>query len=192
MSFRRRWRVGEAVARTFEVLRQDGPVSLWFKIVGEVCYRRMWLIHDKLDCGAPPERQITMRSELLREREIGELAPLAAMDETELRARLARQELCFVGHLDGRIVGWRWYGQKVAHVEYLDADLELPAGCVYEYDVFVVSEHRRRGVSISLLAHSRRALRKRGFEVRFSTVMPQNSKAWASTERAPCHPRWVA
>jgi hypothetical protein len=68
----------------------------------------MWLIHDKLDCGAPPERQITMRSELPREREIGELAPLAAMDETELRARLARQELCFVGRLDGRIVGWRW------------------------------------------------------------------------------------
>ena len=105
MSWRRRWKAGEAVARTVEILRREGPVALWFKIAGEVCYRRMWLIFDKLDCGNPPEKKIPVRTSLLCEREVGELASLAAIDETELRARLGRQELCLVGRLDGSIVG---------------------------------------------------------------------------------------
>ena len=177
------------MARTVEILRQDGPLSLWFKIVGEVCYRRMWLICDRLDHGVPPEKQIPVRTSLLCERELGELAKLAAVAEPELRDRLGRRELCFIGRLDGRIVGWRWYGQGIVRVDYLDADLELPASCVYGYDVFVVSEHRRRGVSSSILAQARQMLRKQGFEVRFSAVMPENPKGAGFNKATTVSPR---
>ena len=176
MSWSRRWKAGEAVARSVEILRRDGLAALWFKIAGEVCYRRMGLILDTLDRSLTPERKIPVRTSLLFEREIGELAPLVAIDETELRDRLRRQHLCFVGRLDGHIVGWRWYGQGIVRIDYLDADLELPSGCVFGYDVFVVSGHRRRGVSSSILSKARQTLRERGFEVRFSAIMPENLK----------------
>ncbi|MDA1315365.1 MAG: hypothetical protein O2968_18705 [Acidobacteria bacterium] len=58
MSSKRSWKIAEAFARGQQVLRQEGPRDLWFKVWGELGYRRLNLFESHFAAAqTPPEVQ---------------------------------------------------------------------------------------------------------------------------------------
>src|SRR5215217_5759239 len=74
-----RWTPRSALARTAEVAREHGARSLWFKIWGELCYRRVGLFELELDAARPDlEPGVPLlASPYLAERDAAEYAVLS-------------------------------------------------------------------------------------------------------------------
>ena len=170
----RRWTPVTLLRRAREVVRAGGLRALWFKVLGETCYRRMWLVGDSLERTFEVPIPSPIAASSLTLAEAPSLAALSTFSQGEIERRLHDGEICYLARLGGAIAGWRWYGCTRARVDYLGSSFDLPAGCVYGYDVFVVPEHRRKRVSSTLLSHARKDLVERGFTIRFTAIMPEN------------------
>ena len=48
-----RWTIPSIYSRSVEVLRDEGVLSLWFKVLGELAYRRLLLLRRPLDAPTP-------------------------------------------------------------------------------------------------------------------------------------------
>ena len=143
-----RWTPSSVWTRAREVLRQEGLRSLWFKVLGEVCYRRLAIIEKIFDGearrGPPVEWELSKLS-------IAELPayhayhPGANLDE--LCGRLERGGCCFVMRHDGRIIHTCWIVKGTELIEYLGCEVRIGPDLGYEYEAFTVPEFRGRGVA---------------------------------------------
>ena len=130
------------------MLRQEGLRSLWFKVLGEVCYRRLAIIENIFDGEARPGPPVEWE---LSKLSISELPayhayhPGANLDE--LRGRLERGGCCFVMRHDGRIIHTCWIVKGTERIEYLDCEVRIGPDLGYAYEAFTVPEFRGRGVA---------------------------------------------
>jgi hypothetical protein len=61
--------------------------------------------------------------------------------------RFKANDHCAVAVLDGRIVGYQWFCDRPLYVEErYGCGIEVPRDTVYEYDIFIVPEHRLGGL----------------------------------------------
>lgn len=61
--------------------------------------------------------------------------------------RFKANDYCAVAIVDGRIVGYQWFCTRPVYLEERYAcRVEIPRDAVYEYDIFIVPEHRLSGL----------------------------------------------
>jgi hypothetical protein len=63
------------------------------------------------------------------------------------RRRFAANDQCAVAVLDGRIIGYQWYCARPVYLEErYSYGLKIPPDAIYEYDIFILPEHRLAGL----------------------------------------------
>jgi hypothetical protein len=63
------------------------------------------------------------------------------------RNRFRANDQCAVAVIDGRVVGYQWFCERPVYVEERYAcRIALPPDAVYEYDIFILPEHRLAGL----------------------------------------------
>lgn len=173
-----RWTVGSALRRAVEVLREEGPGVLWFKVLGETVYRRLTLVELPL-ASPPPLREPAIALTYGFVEAGPDTLPELRGDLTraEIERRLARGDRCFVARHQGRIVSARWLAVGRAWIEYLGRDLDLLPRETYLYETYTAPEYR--GLSISGAAGTRLAqlLAAEGQRRIVGGIVPENRSA---------------
>ena len=170
---------GNAVRRALLTLRGEGVRSFWFKLLGEVGYRRLLLLDQPLDHAVPqfsPTLPVDI-AELSRD-ELG--AYLAFRPDTgraAALARLAAGQVCFVARCDGRIVAADWIATQPVRLSYLDCMLDMAPGEVCIYDKFILPAYRGHGISNALRTHHLRQLQRAGHRRVVVAVLPENASS---------------
>jgi hypothetical protein len=61
--------------------------------------------------------------------------------------RFKANDHCAVAVIDGRIVGYQWFCDRPLYVEErYGCTIEIPRDAIYEYDIFILPEHRLAGL----------------------------------------------
>ena len=124
-----------ALARTREVLREEGVHSLWFKILGETVYRRLLLLERPLQEAIPAvTARVPVVRSLVQKTEIAEYVEFrAGTDVAEVQSQLDAGHWCFVARSQRRMVATSWAATKRAWLDYLSRELRLAPDEVYAY-----------------------------------------------------------
>jgi hypothetical protein len=173
-----RWTPRSILQRAREVLREEDARSLFFRVAGELGYRRAILFVGELESlkGAATA-PFDVRFELLRPEAIPDLLTISQFcDEHEAKRRLDAGQLCLLGYADGRPVHCSWLalaGQSVS-IDFLRVEAILSPGSAYSYELFVVPALRRVGLGKAAFQERIRLLRELGLERMVSVVVPEN------------------
>jgi len=170
--------------RVLTILRNEGATALWFKILGELAYRRVWVFEGDLrEVANRPSPAVGVNFELLSEHTLEDyvrLVPGASV--ATARDRLHSGHFCLIGYADGRAVQSSWIGLTRVHIEYMGVDVELASDAAYVYEVYVSPFHRGRGFGSIATAERARAMVARGVTRGCSVVMPENRAGLRFTE----------
>jgi hypothetical protein len=100
--------------------------------------------------GVPPPHANFLRGRAeVRSATVQDLEGLAKCQNTPraFRKRFESNDHCAVAVLDGRIVGYQWFCSKPSYVEErYSYEIEVPPDAIYEYDIFILPEHRLAGL----------------------------------------------
>ena len=100
--------------------------------------------------GIPPEHPGALRGRAeVRRATLEDLEGLTRCQDKRLEFlnRFQANDQCAVAVLDGRIVGYQWFCDRAVYVEErYSCPIEVPADAVYEYDIFILPEHRLAGL----------------------------------------------
>ncbi len=173
------WTAPEIVRRAAEVLRDEGPRSLWFKILGETVYRRALLMERPLDA---PAAEVTPRLPvamgLLGASDVAEYAAFRpGADPRDVRRRLEAGDACFVARRDGRLVAACWAATRPARIDYLDRAIRLMPDEVYVYEIFTSPALRGNNIAPALELYAARHFRQAGYRRLVEIVVPENEPA---------------
>jgi len=165
--------------RMIQIIRDDGIKSLWFKILGEIGYRRLILVTLHLD--EPTEKaktRLPVEFSMLHETDLDKYLHFRP-DQTasEINNRFMAGHLCFVGRYEGSIVYACWAARQVARIDYLSLDLGLAADEIYTYDTFTLPGFRGKNVFPAGIEYTLRYFRKAGFRKYVGCVLPENRPA---------------
>ncbi len=170
---------GNAVRRAIVVLRSEGFKSFWFKLLGELGYRRLLLLERTL---AQPISDFTpalpLRIDTLKEKEVEDY--LAFRPETgrgRVVEALRSGQMCFVARHKSRIVSAGWIASRRAWIGYLGCELELAAGDAYLSDAFTLEAYRGQGIAPALCLQQLRYLRQAGYGRAIRGTVPENKSA---------------
>lgn len=187
------WTLRRILSRAAHVARHEGARCLFFKILGETCYRRLLLLEIPLDrppsglrarkrvqydllSGEPDEAV----EEFLRFRisDAEDAFHFRAMSreqpEQRIHRRLAARHRCFVARHDGRIVSASWIAEGLGFVDYLECDLVVGPETVYIYDTYTLPSFRGNNISPAMTVDIMRGLREEGFDRLISATAPEN------------------
>ena len=176
MSSRQSWKLAEAFARGQQVLRQEGPRALWFKVWGELGYRRLILFEAHFaEARKPPE--VLPNPELIwlspdRVADLQRLRPEASDELTRRHLRAGRR--CMIGFVAGEAVYSSWVASGTAWVEYLELGLRLAGDSYYSYATFVHPAWRQHGLALWMSWRRRVILSEEGLTRTVCAVMPEN------------------
>jgi SAM-dependent methyltransferase/ribosomal protein S18 acetylase RimI-like enzyme len=183
------WTWRRALRRAAQVLRDEGALSLWYKVLGETVYRRLVLFERRLDGPAVdvmPSLPVVFG--LLKETEVDEYVSLRSDSEpAEVRRRLFRkggEQKCFTVRYEGRLVHVCWVATGRAWIEYLDREVVLAPDEAYLYDGFTAPGFRGHNISPARSSYAQRTLRQAGYQRLLATVMPENRRAIPPVERS--------
>ena len=165
--------------RIIRVIKDEGIKSLWFKILGEIGYRRLILVALHLD--EPTEKvktRLPVEFSMLNETDLDEYLHFRP-DQTasEIKNRFMAGHLCFVGRYEGSIVYACWAVQQVARIDYLALDLGLAPDEIYTYDTFTLSGFRGKNIFPAGIEYTVRYFRETGFRKSVGCVLPENRPA---------------
>jgi GNAT superfamily N-acetyltransferase len=165
-----------ALARTREVLREEGVRSLWFKILGETVYRRLLLLERPLQEAIPAvTARVPVVMSLLQKSEIAEYVEFrAGTDVAEVQSQLDAGHWCFVARSQGRMVATSWAATNRAWLDYLSRQLRLAPDEVYAYDSFTEPAFRGQNLGPALTAEKLRYFRAAGYRRMVTDILPEN------------------
>ena len=168
------------IIRAFRTIRQRGPVNLWFRILGEVAYRRVVVLECRLD-GELPEvaARVPVRIALLTAADLehfGRFRP--DLEPSIVRRRLEQGHQCFGVWHAGEIVHAGWAATRQAWVEYLRCEFPLDAGDVYQYDSFTTPAFRGLDLAGARVAWMARFFRDAQARRLLAVVWPENTAAF--------------
>jgi len=170
---------GNCLRRAIVVLRHQGLKSFWFKILGELGYRRMLLLERSL---AQPLSEVIarlqVRVDVLRESEVDEylaFRPDTPRSKVTERIRLGHQ--CYFARHEGRIVTACWIATRPVWSEYLDCEIPLAAGDAYLFDKFTLPAFRGLRVGTAVRMRQQRELQQAGYRRTICAIVPENKPA---------------
>jgi len=174
------------IIRAFRTIRQRGPVNLWFRILGEIAYRRVVVLECRLD-GELPEvvARVPVRIALLTAADLehfGRFRP--DLEPSIVRRRLEQGHQCFGVWHAGEIVHAGWAATRQAWVEYLRCEFPLDAGDVYQYDSFTTPAFRGLDLAGARVAWMARFFRDAQARRLLAVVWPENTAAFRPLEKA--------
>lgn len=173
-------------ARAWQVLREEGVRSVWFRSLAVLGCRRLYLLRRPLSehiAACEPSLPVT----------IGWLAPDDAVAYEAFREaagpddaarRLAKGDRCLVARHDGRIVGAMWGSTVRAWSPYLGRDLPLAAGEAYQFDAYTSPAVRGRGIAPALSVAWLSCLRDEGCSAAVRATLPENTAALRAHAKA--------
>lgn len=175
----RRWAPSEILRRARDIVGQQGVRALWFKILGELFYRRVHVYKELLEEDlALPAALIPLDIRALTHAEVPDYLEQAPRSERrEIVARLDSGHICHAAWSDGSLVGYVWSAPGHAPIDYLRVAMHLPACAVYGYEIYVRPDCRKLGVSVAMIRERRVMLLGTGFHVGYSVLMPENTPA---------------
>lgn len=179
------WTPTSVAARARVILREQGPRSLWFKVLGETVYRRLLVTELRLPLEPHAQRlpPAGMKLRVLRDDELGAYAELRGGDDVA-RASLARGERCFGAWLDGRLVATQFVAAGSAYVRPLDRTIALRDGDAYGHSAYAATAERRRGLGTQATVAVAAALEREGFTRIVGVLDPENVPGIRMSERA--------
>ncbi len=182
----RTWTARPALARAIEVAREDGVRALWFRILGEIVYRRLILL--EADLRAPlPDPTITPERLTLRDLD-AYVAFRPDADREQIRARLERGEICFLARVEGQIAHTIWSGRERTWIEGLGYEILLAADEDFGYEAYTAPRFRRRGLATAVRIGVLHAVRAEGFRRSLRAVEPENASVLRQAARAGFRP----
>jgi len=155
------------------------PVTGWH-------YRRVVVMERRLD-GLPPEPAagLPIRLAVLTPDDLPRFASFRPdLDPRVIRDRLAAGHRCFAAWHEDRIVHAGWASEDRAWVEFLECELPLEPGDVYQFDSFTLPAFRGAGVAGARVAWMARFFRDRGARRLLAVVWPGNPAAFRPLEKA--------
>ena len=181
------WTPRTVLRRFVQVARDDGMAFLWFKVWGELVYRRLGLFELCLDDSLPDvEAEVPIV--------VGEWTASddAAVDGAEAVPTVARDELlrrrqaghrCFVVHRDGELVGSCWMARGSMPSSYLRTDIALGPDEACSYETYTAPSARGLGIGPALRAEAARMLRDDGCRRLLATISLENPPAIRLVEK---------
>ncbi len=166
--------------RATEILKQEGLLALWFRVLGEIFYRRVLVMERSLAEPVPHlEARRAVRMRWLREEEAAACArSYPGLSEAEVVRRLRLGHRCLVAEAEGRIVHATWVASSEACIEYLKLDFPLASGQAYLYQSYTTPEMRGQNLGTAGLAAVLRCLRQEGFQRAFCCLQPDRAIAY--------------
>jgi GNAT superfamily N-acetyltransferase len=170
---------GNALKRAIAVLREEGLRSFWFKLIGELGYRRMLVVEYRLDDPVPAfSARLPVRNDLLKASEVNAyLAFRPEIGQTEVINRLKSSQLCFVAWHEGRIVSACWSSAPPVQIEYLACESQLGDGDAYLYDKFTLPAYRGHRIANAVRVYQLQHLRQAGYRRAIGALVPENKTA---------------
>jgi GNAT superfamily N-acetyltransferase len=179
------WTPRTAAGRARELIREQGPKALWFKLLGETVYRRLLLYEFRLDRPLPEEDgEIPADLALLGPEDVDaylELQPHFAADDVHARLRAGHR--CLVARSEGRIVHVRWSSTESVRVDVLGCTFRLEPGNELGYGTFTHPDFRRHGFAQAVRLEMMRRLRDEGLVRTLAIVEPENISAVRLNEK---------
>ena len=183
------WTWRQAWRRALEVLQQDGPQSLWFKVLSETVYRRVILLERLLD---EPEAEVTpgvpVDVSLLKETEIDEYVGLRPeADPATVRHRFTGGQLCFAVRHQEHLVSVVWATTGRAWIDYFDREIQLAGDEVYPYESFTAPDMRGQNLASVRSTRMQQHFKDAGYR-RFIVVTPENTPSLRHTVKVGYRP----
>ena len=184
----RRWTPRTALARFVEVAGEEGARTLWFRVWGELCYRRLALFELPLDAPVRPfQAQVALELAPLGERDAGGYAALRpGADAAEIAPRLAAGHRCFAARRGDELVGTCWVAFGSLWSAYLRGPIQLGPEEACTYETYTAPAARGLGIGPALTAHIAAELRAAGCRRLLSTVDPDRRPAIRVVEKLGC------
>lgn len=131
-----------------------------------------------------PETRLALRVAPLRTEDLPQLAMLRREPGTAaLERRLSQGHRCFAAWHEDRIVHAGWAAPHAAWIEFLDWEIPLAPGDVYQYDSFTAPAVRGQGVAALRVAWMARHFQAEGAKRLLAVVWPGNPAAFRPLER---------
>jgi GNAT superfamily N-acetyltransferase len=171
-------------ARAGRLVRENGLRQLWFRLLGELGYRRQLVTELLLEgVPAPAAHAPGIDARFLGGGDLDDYAALHG-NTSEARARLARGGRCFGVWVDGRLASTVWLATGTAHIDYLARDFPLVEESVYIYEMYTSPEQRGRGLSEVASAAIYPILAEEGVRRMVGVLEPENTGANRTNKRA--------
>ena len=140
---------GNAVQRAIVVLRSEGLESFWFKLLGEIGYRRLLLLERSLTqpiSELMPE--LPVRIDMLKENEVRDYLAFRLRPGVRIMEALQSGQKCLWRVTRAACIG-RWIA-AAGRIGYLGCELELAANEAYLFDAFSIPAYRGQGIAPAL------------------------------------------
>jgi ribosomal protein S18 acetylase RimI-like enzyme len=172
--------------RAWDIWREEGFRSLFFRVLGETVYRRMVLFERPLSDPIPSAAAtIPVEVSLLEPSEVDEYAAFhPSLDAAQVRDRLNHGGKCFISRHEGSIVNACWTAEGSVLIDYLGCSIQLAHDEVYVYNNYTSPRFRGCNVSIARAAVMLRHFRELGYRRLIAVVVPENKAAFRSPDKA--------
>jgi ribosomal protein S18 acetylase RimI-like enzyme len=169
----------QVFSRAWNVWRNEGPRSFWFKLCTALGYHRLLVLERSLADPIPEfEPRLAVSLQVLADDALDDC--LAARPDTPRAHVLERRragDTCFVARHEGTVVASCWAATRRARAGYVGWDVDLPEGVVYLYDAYTAPAHRGAGVAKALCLYQLRHLRAAGLTRATRMTLPWNRPA---------------
>lgn len=181
---------GRWVKRAWQVLCQEGLVSLWFRGLSHTIYRRVIVWSRPLDeSPLALTTDLSVVISLLEPDQVDDYLQFhPGASPEDVRARLRSGHWCFVARHAGRIVHACWAAAGRVWIEYLEREIELACDEVYVYESLTAPEWRGHNIAGARSAYMARFLWTAGYRRTIAVVVPENRPALRAVEKAGYRP----
>ena len=162
---------------------EAGPQNLWFRVLGELGYRRQLVTELLLPAAGADVPQPEAEARFLGDPDLDAYATLHG-GSGEASERFARGERCFGIWLDGTLVSTRWLATGTARLGYLGREVPLAPGDVHIYETYTEAGHRGRGISGIAGAIVPAVLAAEGARRIIGVLEPENTMGIRANEKA--------
>ena len=172
------------------MLREEGARALWFKTLGEICYRRLVIMEFPLEQTIPTFPIDGPASiDFLDPLEIDEYLSFQRQDRREqISARFAAGHRCFAARIDGQLAGVTWCALGDARIEFLGVAFPLAPGEAFGFGTYTHPSFRARGVASGIRSQLLSTLKREGLQRCFGAVMPENRGGMRVAEKLGYRP----
>ena len=174
------------IRRATVVLREEGIKSFYFKVLGEIGYRRLLVFERSLEKPVPVFASgLDVRIRQLEVKEAKDYLVFRPETPGTLVAdRITSGHLCFAAWYGDGIVGATWAATQHVWIDYLAFDFPLAVGEVHTYDVYTLPEYRGHGISPAISVHMLRYFAESGYRIATRTILPENRASLRARAKA--------
>jgi RimJ/RimL family protein N-acetyltransferase len=172
-------------SRAAEVLRTEGPVSLWFRILGETVYRRAILIERLLQEPIMEQQAgVNVEVSLLTAGDLDEyLAHRPGSSAADICERFRQGQKCFVARHQNTIASTCWAATGIARIDYLSCEIRPAEDEIYTYGSYTAPQFRNLNIAAVRGNEMVLYFRELGYRRFVAILMPENMAAFRPAEK---------